>query len=43
VRSRSTQLETLEDAELEELRIEFRALHEHERTKRAAKDGGAAS
>ena len=33
-RNRLVQLETLDDAELEELRIEFHKLHEHERKKR---------
>ena len=42
-RNRLVQLETLDDAELEELRIEFHTLHEHERTKRAAKVTGVSS
>ena len=42
-RNRLVQLETLDDAELEQLRIEFHTLHEHERTKRAARGSGVSS
>jgi low affinity Fe/Cu permease len=39
-RNRLVQLETLDDAELEPLRIELHTLDEHERTKRAAQRSG---